>query len=239
MKTELVAIDQVQLSPDNPRVIKNDKFRKLVKSIEEFPEMLKVRPIVVDDDMVVLGGNMRLRACLEAGLKEVHILKASEFSDEQKREFVIKDNSSFGEWDWETLANEWDVEKLDEWGLDLPSMAHTEETYTTKVESPIYETKVVKPTASELYDLHKYNTLLSDIEKADISEADKQFLMFAAMRHIKFNYSKIADYYAHSDKEVQELMENSALVIIDYDKAIEKGFVQLFKTFDELSDLDG
>jgi len=239
MKTELVAIDQVQLSPDNPRVIKNDKFRKLVKSIEEFPEMLKVRPIVVDDDMVVLGGNMRLRACLEAGLKEVHILKASEFSDEQKREFVIKDNSSFGEWDWETLANEWDVEKLDEWGLDLPSMAHTEETYTTKVESPIYETKVVKPTASELYDLHNYNTLLSDIEKADISEADKQFLMFAAMRHIKFNYSKIADYYAHSDKEVQELMENSALVIIDYDKAIEKGFVQLFKTFDELSDLDG
>src|SRR5210317_554664 len=224
MKTELVAIDQVQLSPDNPRVIKNDKFRKLVKSIEEFPEMLKVRPIVVDDDMVVLGGNMRLRACLEAGLKEVHILKASEFSDEQKREFVIKDNSSFGEWDWETLANEWDVEKLDEWGLDLPSMAHTEETYTTKVESPIYETKVVKPTASELYDLHNYNTLLSDIEKADISEADKQFLMFAAMRHIKFNYSKIADYYAHSDKEVQELMENSALVIIDYDKAIEKGF---------------
>jgi hypothetical protein len=239
MKTELVSIDQVQLSPDNPRVIKNDKFRKLVKSIEEFPEMLKVRPIVVDDDMVVLGGNMRLRACLEAGLKEVHILKASEFSDDQKKEFVIKDNSSFGEWDWETLANEWDVEKLDEWGLDLPSMAHTEETYTTKVESPIYETKVVKPTASELYDLHKYNTLLSDIEKADISEADKQFLMFAAMRHIKFNYSKIADYYAHSDKEVQELMENSALVIIDYDKAIEKGFVQLFKTFDELSDLDG
>lgn len=239
MKTELVPIDQVQLSPDNPRVIKNDKFRKLVKSIEEFPEMLKVRPIVVDDDMVVLGGNMRLRACLEAGLKEVHILKASEFSDDQKKEFVIKDNSSFGEWDWETLANEWDVEKLDEWGLDLPSMAHTEETYTTKVESPIYETKVVKPTASELYDLHKYNTLLSDIEKADISMADKQFLMFAAMRHIKFNYSKIADYYAHSDKEVQELMENSALVIIDYDKAIEKGFVQLFKTFDELSNLDG
>ena len=239
MKTELVPIDQVQLSPDNPRVIKNDKFRKLVKSIEEFPEMLKVRPIVVDDDMVVLGGNMRLRACLEAGLKEVHILKASEFSDDQKKEFVIKDNSSFGEWDWETLANEWDVEKLDEWGLDLPSMAHTEETYTTKVESPIYETKVVKPTASELYDLHKYNTLLSDIEKADISEADKQFLMFAAMRHIKFNYSKIADYYAHSDKEVQELMENSALVIIDYDKAIEKGFVQLFKTFEDLSELDG
>lgn len=120
MKTELVAIDQVQLSPDNPRVIKNDKFIKLVKSIGEFPEMLKVRPIVVDDDMVVLGGNMRLRACLEAGLKEVYILKASEFSEKQKREFVIKDNSSFGEWDWDALANEWDTDLLEDWGIDTP-----------------------------------------------------------------------------------------------------------------------
>lgn len=239
MKTELVPIDQVQLSPDNPRVIKSSKFYKLVKSIEEFPEMLKIRPIVVDKDMIVLGGNMRLRACLEAGLKEVHIIRASEFSDDQKREFVIKDNSSFGEWDWEVLANEWDVEKLDEWGLDLPSMEHTEEEYTTKVESPIYETKVVKPNVSELCDLHKYNALIGRIEKADILKADKQFLMYAAMRHIKFNYSKIADYYAHSEKNVQELMEESALVIIDYNKAIENGFVQLFKTFDELSDLDG
>ena len=239
MKTELVPIDQVKLSPDNPRVIKSSKFYKLVKSIEEFPEMLKIRPIVVDEDMIVLGGNMRLRACLEAGLKEVHIVRASEFSDEQKSEFVIKDNSSFGEWDWEILANKWDVEKLDEWGLDLPSMKHTEEAYSTKVESPIYDTKVVKPSASDLCDLNKYNALIERIEKSDILEADKRFLMYAAMRHIKFNYSKIADYYAHSEKGVQELMEESALVIIDYDKAIENGFVQLFNTFDELSDLDG
>jgi|SaaInlV_120m_DNA_3_1039746.scaffolds.fasta_scaffold00850_13 hypothetical protein len=121
MKTELVPINDVNLSPTNPRVIKNKKFLKLVKSIKEFPDMLKVRPIVVDNDMVVLGGNMRLRACMEAGLKQVHIIKASDFTEEQKREFVIKDNSSFGEWDWDLLANEWEINDLSDWGLDIPA----------------------------------------------------------------------------------------------------------------------
>jgi hypothetical protein len=121
MKTELVPINDVNLSPTNPRVIKNKKFVKLVKSIKEFPDMLKVRPIVVDNDMVVLGGNMRLRACMEAGLKQVHIIKASDFTEEQKREFVIKDNSSFGEWDWDLLANEWEINDLSDWGLDIPA----------------------------------------------------------------------------------------------------------------------
>lgn len=121
MKTEKVSIGKVHLSANNPRVIKNDKFRKLVKSIKEFPDMLKVRPIVVDDEMTVLGGNMRLRACIEAELKEVYIIKVSEFTDEQKKEFVIKDNSSFGEWDWDLLANEWNIESLSDWGLDIPA----------------------------------------------------------------------------------------------------------------------
>ena len=121
MKTQLVDIKKVHLAPNNPRVIKNDKFRKLVRSIQEFPEMLKVRPIVVDEENVVLGGNMRLRACIEAGLKEVYIINASEFTEQQKKEFVIKDNSSFGEWDWDLLANEWEIEDLSDWGLDIPA----------------------------------------------------------------------------------------------------------------------
>ena len=121
MKTEIVPINTVKLAPNNPRVIKNDKFKKLVSSIKEFPEMLNLRPIVVDDDMVVLGGNMRLRACREAGLVEVPILRASNFTDEQKKEFVIKDNSSFGVWDWDVLANEWNIEELADWGLDIPA----------------------------------------------------------------------------------------------------------------------
>lgn len=120
MKTELVKISEIKTNPNNPRLIKDDKYHKLVKSIQEFPKMLEIRPIVVNDDMVVLGGNMRLKACKEAGLKEVPIIKASELTEEQQREFIIKDNVGFGEWDWNMLANEWDNEELNEWGLDVP-----------------------------------------------------------------------------------------------------------------------
>jgi ParB-like chromosome segregation protein Spo0J len=119
MKTELVKLSEVKNNPNNPRTLKDDKFHKLVKSIKEFPEMLEIRPIVVNDDMIVLGGNMRLKACKEAGLKEVHIIKASNLTEEQQKQFIIKDNVGFGEWDWDMLANEWDVEELSDWGLDV------------------------------------------------------------------------------------------------------------------------
>ena len=120
MKAITTKLYKIKSNPNNPRLIKDDKFHKLVKSIKEFPEMLKLRPIVVNDDMIVLGGNMRLKACKEAGLKEVPIIKASELTAEQQREFIIKDNVGFGEWDWDFIANEWDAEQLDDWGLDLP-----------------------------------------------------------------------------------------------------------------------
>jgi ParB-like chromosome segregation protein Spo0J len=120
MKTEKVAISKIKLNPNNPRLIKDDKFAKLVQSIKDFPEMLEIRPIVVNDDMIILGGNMRFKACKEAGLKEVSIIKASGLSAEKQREFLIKDNVSGGEWDWDMLANEWDELQLDKWGLDIP-----------------------------------------------------------------------------------------------------------------------
>jgi hypothetical protein len=121
MKAEKVAIGEVKLSPYNPRVIKNDKFKKLMKSIMEFPEMLELRPMVVDEDMIVLGGNMRLRACMELGIQEVPVVKAVGLTDEQKKEFVIKDNAAFGEWDWDLLANQWEIQDLSDWGLDIPA----------------------------------------------------------------------------------------------------------------------
>lgn len=121
MVIQTVKISEVKLNPNNPRIIKDDKFAKLVKSIQELPQMLEIRPIVVNADMVVLGGNMRLKACKEAGLKEVPIIIADNLSEEQQREFLIKDNVSGGEWDFEMLANEWDVEQLEDWGLDIPS----------------------------------------------------------------------------------------------------------------------
>jgi len=115
-----VAINTVKANPNNPRIIKDDKFAKLVKSINEFPQMLKLRPIVVNDDMVVLGGNMRLKACKEAGLKEIPIIKASELTEQQQKEFIVKDNVGYGEWDWSDLANNWDADELQDWGLDIP-----------------------------------------------------------------------------------------------------------------------
>ena len=119
MKSELVDIKTVKSNPNNPRIIKDDKFKKLVNSIKEFPKMLEIRPIVVNDDMVVLGGNMRLKACKEAGLKKVPIIMASELTEDEQKQFIIKDNVSGGEWDWEMLANEWDVKQLEEWGVEV------------------------------------------------------------------------------------------------------------------------
>ena len=116
---ELVKINKVKANETNPRLIKDSKFKKLVTSIKEFPEMLKLRPIVVNKDMVVLGGNMRLKACKEAGLKEVYVLKADDLTEEQQKEFIVKDNVGFAEWDWDILANEWDVDLLEEWGLEI------------------------------------------------------------------------------------------------------------------------
>ena len=104
MKTEKVKIGKIKNNPNNPRLIKDDKFKKLVKSVKEFPEMLEIRPIVVDKDNIVLGGNMRLRACQEAGLKEVHIIQADKLTEKQQREFIIKDNVGFGEWDWDEFS---------------------------------------------------------------------------------------------------------------------------------------
>jgi ParB-like chromosome segregation protein Spo0J len=115
---ELKKIADIKLNPNNPRLIKDDKFKKLVQSIKDFPEMLEIRPIVVNKDMIILGGNMRFRACKEAGIKEIPVI-VTDLSEEKQREFLIKDNTSGGEWDWDMLANEWDTDELSDWGLDV------------------------------------------------------------------------------------------------------------------------
>lgn len=114
-------INEIKPNPNNPRIIKDDKFKKLVKSIQDFPQMLELRPIVIDENNVVLGGNMRLKACIEAGLKDVPVKQAKELTEEQKKEFIVKDNVGYGEWDWDDLANNWDEQLLTEWGLDIPN----------------------------------------------------------------------------------------------------------------------
>jgi len=119
MPIEIVKIDKIKINPANPRIIKNYKYKKLLKSIIEFPEMLFLRPIVVNSEMIVIGGNQRYRACQEAGLKDVPIIMATEFNKMQISRFMITDNVSFGDWDFDILANNWDSELIDAAGLDL------------------------------------------------------------------------------------------------------------------------
>lgn len=121
MRTTMMNIGDIKPNPDNPRVIKDDAFKKLVQSIKDFPEMIEAREIVVNTDMVILGGNMRYRALKEAGITEVPV-KVVDWSEEKQREFVIKDNVSGGEWDYDVLANQYEMEELSAWGLDLPEM---------------------------------------------------------------------------------------------------------------------
>ena len=127
-----VLLSDIKANTSNPRIIKDDKFKKLVRSLKEFPEMLDKRPIVVDENMVILGGNMRYLASKEIGLKEVEVIVADNWTEKQKKEFIIKDNVNYGVWDWDILANEWHNEKLNEWGLDVLSFTDEfgEETLT-------------------------------------------------------------------------------------------------------------
>lgn len=230
-------ISEIQVNPENPRTIKNDKFKKLVNSIKEFPEMLEARPIVINKDFVILGGNMRYKAVVESGLTEIPV-KIVDWSEEKQREFIIKDNVSGGEWDWDALAKEWDEGELEEWGLDIPGGSFDDETYSKKIKSIIYEVKGEKPELSECFDSEKASELIDKINESDIEGELKEFLIFSAYRHIVFNYENIAEYFAHSDKKTKELFEQSALVIVDYEKAVENGYAILSKFIYELIDND-
>lgn len=172
-----VPINTVKANPNNPRIIKDDKFAKLVKSISDFPQMLNLRPIVVNDDMVVLGGNMRLKACKEAGLTDIPIIKASELTEQQQKEFIVKDNVGYGEWDWDDLANNWDAEELTEWGLDVWNNNLNDELLS--IDNTIDEVKDSSPKITdegyslfEIVMLHENKLILLDV----INQLKREFL---------------------------------------------------------------
>jgi hypothetical protein len=172
-----VPINTVKANPNNPRIIKDDKFAKLVKSITEFPQMLNLRPIVVNDDMVVLGGNMRLKACKEAGLKDIPIIKASELTEQQQKEFIVKDNVGYGEWNWDDLANNWDAEELTEWGLDVWNNNLNDELLS--IDNTINDVKDSSPKITdegyslfEIVMLHENKLILLDV----INQLKREFL---------------------------------------------------------------
>ena len=240
-------VSQLKHKAANPRKIDQLQIDKLVKSIREFPKMMELRPIVYDPDtMEVLGGNQRLTAIKKLKMKDIPdtwVRSADTLTDDEKRRFVIQDNHQSGEWDFDMLASDWSDIDLDEIGVVIPSADDvstadiTEQDvnpYTQKVESPQYEPKNEKPTLVELRDKTKQSTLIEEIESSDIDADTKAFLIDAAHRHIVFNYAKIADFYAHSDADVQRLMEKSGLIIIDFQDAIANGYVKLSKDIAEL-----
>ena len=205
MKTEKIAINKIKLNPNNPRLIKDDKFAKLVQSIKDFPEMLEIRPIVVNDDMIILGGNMRFKACKEAGLKEVSIIKVSGLSEEKQREFLIKDNISGGEWDW-TLLHDWDALELESWGLDLPAEFVTElEAEEDNFEAPEggIETDIV---IGDLFEIGEHRLLCGDSTDSDqvakLMNGQNAELLFTSPP-----YSDMREYNGSKDLSVSNIVE--------------------------------
>jgi DNA modification methylase len=161
-----IGIEEINKNPNNPRIIKDDKFKKLVQSIKDFPKMLEMRPIVVNEHNIILGGNMRYEACKAAGLKTIPVIIAEDLTADEQRQFIIKDNVSGGEWDWEMLANEWEAEKLEEWGLDVPDFtgqsldAEEDDFDTTPPEEPI-------TVLGDLYEIGEHRLLCGDSTDSD------------------------------------------------------------------------
>jgi len=163
---ESIAISKVRPNSDNPRYIKDEKFKKLVQSLKDFPEMANVRPIVVNTEMVVLGGNMRLKAMQEAGWKEVPV-QVVDWSEEKQREFIIKDNVGFGEWDWDELANTWNAEELNDWGLDTPDNWRGEELEAEEDDYSVPEELKTDVVLGDLIEIGEHRLLCGDSTDSD------------------------------------------------------------------------
>jgi ParB-like chromosome segregation protein Spo0J len=158
-------LSKLKGNPNNPRIIKDDKFKKLVKSINDFPKMMALRPIVVDENFIVQGGNMRLKALQEIGFKDIPdewVKQVKDLSEDEKKQFIIKDNVGFGEWDWDDLANNWDAEQLTEWGLDIPHFAPFENDEIEGEEKQSFKIEVICKDAEEQET--SYNALIENYE---------------------------------------------------------------------------
>ncbi len=182
-------LSDIKPNPNNPRLIKDDKFKKLCQSIKDFPEMLELRPIVVNKDMIILGGNMRYKAAKEIGLKQIPVKIADNLTPEQEREFLIKDNTSGGDWDWEVLANEWDSEELEAWGLDVPAFETDEVLEATEDDFDATSPEDPITILGDLYEIGEHRLLCGDStcsdtvaklmngNKADMVFTDPPYLM--------------------------------------------------------------
>lgn len=231
MTIELIKIEKLIPNPNNPRTIKDDKFKKLVKSIKEFPEMLEARPIVVDNDMVVLGGNMRLRACISAGLKEVYIIKFNDLTDEKKQEFIVKDNVGYGEWDFEMLLEDNTKEVLLDWGLNVPNQ---------KSDKDILPDNIIA-LFIDLKDLDKQIDLFNKLKELGYNEKDIKLMSFSVdevSREIVVDNTKINKYNGILTFKIDRLNEPEITYNVKYilDKFDMKDINK--QTFEGIIDLD-
>jgi len=256
--TDTIRLDTLHLNdgsyglPKNPRFIRDERFRALCRSIADNPEYMPARPIIVNEAGVILGGNMRYRACLENGLVEVPaswVQRVEGWPLEKQKRFIVLDNRGFGEDDMDALANEWDVEDLIAAGFTEEELTGEEfnsdgengqddSTYTNKIVAPIYEPKGECPPVKDLFDRDKTARLIAEIDAAGLPDEVAHFLRLAAERHTAFHFRRIAEFYCHADAKVQDLMEKSGLVIIDFKKAIEYGFVHMTERLGKLADLE-
>lgn len=232
-----VKLSTIKPNPNNPRIIKDEKFEKLVKSIKDFPKMMELRPMIINKDNIVLGGNMRLKALKELGYKEVPdewVKRAEYLTEDEQRQFIIKDNVGFGEHDWEMLANEWDVQQLEEWGLDMPNKKEVDEKDLFDIELPFYEPSKIKPEINELANIDKTKKLITKIEHLEIDRELKDILKIRASFFTDFNFQKIADFYFKEKEDVKEIFKDLGLIILAPKEAVEKGFVSLQEDVFEL-----
>ena len=226
---------EVEGLPRNPRKISKKNLEKLKKSVQDAPEMLRLRELIVvphGDGYVVIAGNQRLEAAKAVGMERLPCKVLPEDTDPAKlREYAIKDNLPFGEDDWEVIASDWETAELEEWGM---SVKDSKNPYTQNTQTPIYEITGDCPSLDNCMNTEKVNELIKEIENADISSEQKMVFKCRAYMFADIDFRNFAEYYAHQSKEVQQIMEKLALVIVDFGAAIENGFVKMDKKIREI-----
>jgi hypothetical protein len=250
MQIEQISTAELIPYARNSRTHNDEQIAQIAASIREFGF---TNPVLIDDDNGIIAGHGRVMAATRLKLDTVPCIRLSHLSDTQKRAYIIADNKLALNSGWDDELLKLELQELQELdfnidllGFDVPELdslldeladnndASKDNPYTTKVSSPVYQPTGDKPSESELYDFEKAQSLIDQINYAELPLEIKKFLTLAAYRHVRFDFSKIAEYYCHAPKEVQELMEDSALVIIDFNKALELGYVKLNEELSEI-----
>lgn len=242
--TALQLLNKLKINPKNPRTISGDDFDRLKNKLQEFPDMLEKRPIVYGNEFMVIGGSQRTRALRQLvrekkiEVKDSYFVDASNWTEEQRKMFIINDNITEGQWDFDILANEWDEETLQDWGIligdwDSPEKK-LDKDYSQKLGEIIYEPKETNHRVKDLFKIEtKFDEDISKINNEELRELFKA----RAYNFALFDFEKIADYYAYqATPEEQRVFERLALVLLDKDKLIENGFSKLINDIDDSED---